>query len=84
VFDLPAGATPVDFAFSVHTVLGKYIAGAKVNGRIVTLDYKLKSGDVVEILKSKQVHTPNRDWLRFVVTASARKGRRMRERFCAK
>lgn len=74
VFDLPAGATPVDFAFSVHTVLGKYIAGAKVNGRIVTLDYKLKSGDVVEILKSKQVHTPNRDWLRFVVTASARKG----------
>lgn len=74
VFDLPAGATPVDFAFSVHTVLGKYIAGAKVNGRIVTLDYKLKSGDVVEILKSKQVHIPNRDWLRFVVTASARKG----------
>ncbi len=74
VFDLPAGATPVDFAFSVHTVLGKYIAGAKVNGRIVTLDYKLKSGDVVEILKSKHIHVPNRDWLRFVVTAAARKG----------
>jgi GTP pyrophosphokinase len=74
VYDLPAGATPVDFAFSVHTVLGKYISGAKVNGKIVPLDYKLKSGDVIEILKSKHEHMPNRDWLRFVVTASARKG----------
>jgi len=74
VFDLPRGATPVDFAFAVHTRLPLFISGAKVNGKIVPLDYKLESGDIVEILKSKNVRTPNRDWLRFVATASARRG----------
>lgn len=74
VYDLPSNATPVDFAFAVHTGLGNHIAGAKVNGKIVPLDYQLKSGDVVEILKSKNPRNPNKDWLRFVVTRSARKG----------
>ena len=72
VFDLPMGATPVDLAYAVHTDLGNYIKGAKVDGKIVTLDYKLKSGQVVEILKSKNPKKPNRDWLDFVVTTTAR------------
>ena len=56
---------------SVHTALGNSIAGAKVDGKIVPLDYKLSSGQVVEILKSKNPHEPNRDWLEFVVTTLA-------------
>lgn len=73
VYDLPAGATPVDFAYAVHTGLGKFIAGAKVNGRIVPLNYQLKSGDVVEIIKSKLPRKPSSDWLDFVVTTTARR-----------
>ncbi len=72
VFDLPSNATPVDFAYEVHTDLGEYIKGAKVDGRIVPLSYKLKSGQVVEILKSKNLRIPNKDWLEFVVTTTAR------------
>ncbi len=73
VFDLPQGATPVDFAFAVHTNLGFYIAGAKVNGKIVPLTHQLKSGDVVEILKAKNMHEPSRHWLETVVTTTARR-----------
>lgn len=73
VFDLPSGATPVDFAYAVHTKLGNYIKGAKVNGKIVPLDYKLKSGDVVEIIKSKTPQKPRRDWLEFVKTNLAKR-----------
>lgn len=73
VFDLPKGATPIDFAFAVHTKLGNYIKGAKVDGKIVPLDHKLKSGNVVEILKSKNKKKPNEDWLSFVVTNTARR-----------
>lgn len=73
VFDLPAGATPIDFAYTVHTNLGKYVQSAIVNGRIVPLDYKLKSGDVVQIIKSKNPHLPNRDWLEFVMTTIAKR-----------
>ncbi|KKQ95872.1 MAG: (P)ppGpp synthetase I, SpoT/RelA [Candidatus Woesebacteria bacterium GW2011_GWB1_43_14] len=73
VYDLPQGATPVDFAFVVHTGLGKYIRGATVNDKIVSLDQKLFSGDVVEIIKSKEARRPNRDWLEFVVTTVARR-----------
>lgn len=73
VFDLPQGATPVDFAYSVHTKLGNQIAGAKVDGRMVPLDHKLKSGQVVEIIKSKYPKGPNKDWLGFVVTTLARR-----------
>lgn len=72
VFDLPAGATPIDFAFAVHTDLANYLTGARVDGRIVPLDYKLRSGQVVEILKSKNPKKVNPRWGEFVVTALAR------------
>ena len=72
VYDLPAGATPVDFAYAVHTKLVNYLTGAKVNGKIVPLDYKLRSGQVVEILKSKNPKKPNPRWIEFAVTAIAR------------
>src|SRR4030042_4618968 len=73
VFDLPVDATPVDFAYAVHTELGKYIKGAKVDGKIVPLNYKLGSGQVVEIIKSKNPKSPNTNWLDFVVTNLARR-----------
>ena len=72
VYDLPSGATPVDFGYAVHTDLGDRTTGAKVNGRMVKLDYQLKSGDMVEIIKAKQAK-PSRDWLNFVVTTAARR-----------
>ena len=68
---LPRGATPVDFAYQIHTSVGHHCIGAKVNGKIVPLDTKLKSGDQVEILTSKNQH-PNEDWLQFVVTHKAK------------
>ncbi len=68
---LPVGATPVDFAYYIHTQVGHKTAGAKVNGRIVPLDTKLKNGDVVEIITAK-VNKPSRDWLNFVVTTKAK------------
>jgi GTP pyrophosphokinase len=72
VYDLPTGATPIDFAYAVHTDLVNYLTGAKVDGRIVPLDYKLKSGQVVEILKSKNPKKPSQKWIEFAVTALAR------------
>ncbi|MBE3577076.1 MAG: bifunctional (p)ppGpp synthetase/guanosine-3',5'-bis(diphosphate) 3'-pyrophosphohydrolase [Limnochordales bacterium] len=71
VKSLPAGATPVDFAFAVHTDIGLHCTGAKVNGRIVPLDYRLQNGEFVEILTSKNA-TPSQDWLTFVKTSKAR------------
>jgi guanosine-3',5'-bis(diphosphate) 3'-pyrophosphohydrolase len=71
VVQLPRGATCVDFAFSVHTEVGLTCSGAKVNGRMVPLRSKLKSGDRVEVLTDKR-RTPNREWLDFVVTSRAR------------
>ena len=62
VVDMPAGATPLDFAYQVHTDLGHRCRGARVNGRLVTLDYKLSNGDTVEIIPAKQPR-PSRDWL---------------------
>ncbi|MBI3443425.1 bifunctional (p)ppGpp synthetase/guanosine-3',5'-bis(diphosphate) 3'-pyrophosphohydrolase [Candidatus Woesebacteria bacterium] len=73
VYDLPKDATPIDFAYAVHTGLGDFIKQAKVNGKIAPLDYKLKSGEIVEIIKSKKPRSPSRDWLKFVVTNTARK-----------
>jgi guanosine-3',5'-bis(diphosphate) 3'-pyrophosphohydrolase len=67
----PVGATPLDFAYSVHTQLGHQCMGAKINGKIVPLRYKLNSGDVVEILRSSKQH-PSKDWLRIVKTSRAR------------
>ena len=73
VYDLPVGATPIDFAYAVHTALGHNTVGAKVDGKMVPLDFKLRSGQVVEILKSKNPKGPNNDWLQFVVTTIARR-----------
>jgi len=73
VYDLPVGATPVDFAYAVHTSLGNYIKAVKVNGRIVPLSYLLRSGDVVEVIKNKNPQKPSRDWLGFTVTTIARR-----------
>ncbi len=72
VIDLPAGATPVDFAFRIHTDVGYRTAGAKVNGRLVPLSHPLQSGDIVEIVTGKQSAGPSRDWLAFVQTSNAR------------
>lgn len=72
VYDLPKRATPVDYAYSVHTQIGHQIAGAKVNGKLVSLDYKLVNGDVVEIILDRNRKKPSRDWLEFVVTRTAR------------
>lgn len=71
LFRLPFKSTPIDFAYAVHTDLGHQITGAKVNGQIVPLDYKLTNGDTVEIIKSK-THVPNKDWLGFVETSKAK------------
>jgi GTP diphosphokinase / guanosine-3',5'-bis(diphosphate) 3'-diphosphatase len=72
VRSLPAGATPLDFAYDVHTDVGHRCVGAKVNGRIVPLTYRLSSGDFVEILTSKAPRGPSRDWLNLVTTSKAR------------
>ncbi|HSV94602.1 MAG TPA: RelA/SpoT family protein [Spirochaetia bacterium] len=72
VYDLPENSTPVDFAFSVHSDLGSYIQTVKVNGKIASLDHQLKSGDIIEIQKSKTLKKPNKNWLRFVKTHRAK------------
>jgi GTP pyrophosphokinase len=71
VIDLPAGSTPVDFAYHIHSEIGNSAIGARVNGKIAPLDSELKSGDMVEILTQKNKR-PSEKWLKFVKTAMAR------------
>lgn len=72
IIDLPAGSTPVDFAYRIHSDIGNRCIGAKVNGMMVPLDAQLQTGDRVTILTTKLAHGPGRDWLSFVASANAR------------
>ena len=72
VIELPSDSTPVDFAYKVHSEVGNTLVGAIVNDNIVTLDYKLKTGDIIKVNTNKTSKGPNKDWLNFVVTSQAR------------
>ena len=72
IIDLPEEATPIDFAYAIHGEIGNHATGAKVNNKLVSLDYHIKNGDVLEIMTSKDRKSPNQTWLKFVKTSAAK------------